>query len=47
MLPNAKQVIIHNLNRASIEPFKRKITLLLDLMFLEVHKILIRQIIEG
>lgn len=41
MLPNAKQVIIHNLNGASIEPLKGKTTLLLDLMFLEVRKILI------
>lgn len=47
MLPNAKQVIIHNLNGASIEPLQRKTTLLLDLMFLKVRKILIGQIIKG
>lgn len=47
MLPNIQQVVIHYLNGASIEPLKRKSTLLLHLMLLEVHKILIRQMIEG
>lgn len=41
MLPNTKQVIISDLDGASIETLKCKITLFFDLMLLEIDKVLI------